>query len=633
MPGIAMLLPNIELLQIAGEICKDHSNVIICKRTLNENVEADAKEAVKMGASVIVARGTQAERIRYTVDIPVVDIVWTAQEIGLTILKAKEMIKDTYPVIGIIGLKSMFCDTVHFETLFHAKIKTFYYTSIEEKESMFKEVDTWGADMLIGAQDILRQFGYLNIPVLPVESTEESVRIAISQAETLFSNNEIKRRNESKVNSLLDSMFNGLIQIDSTGTIVMMNRITEGILNKGQEEVLGKNVKDIIKDINTDLIHQVLNSPRESFSSFLNVNGRAMVMILSPIMVDDQITGAYLSLKKISRNDEIDYAIQEAERRGGFVAYRNFGDICYTSEKMSRLIEQAKLYSQSNTPLMIEGQTGDDRESLCQGIHNYSLRKNGPYVMVSMVGLSQERQMELLFGSGDERRNSQRVIGALEKANGGTLVITGIGFAAASTQSALCRFIRENTGVQLGNGEIKLLDVRLIVTSTESLLQMRKNNTVTFTFYYIFSGLVLRLPPLSERREDVVNFVNLYLKRYTQRYSRYQVLTDEAMDYLKTYNWCGSALQIERFIERMVLTIEKRTIKKHIVEGLLQEMYPDEVFEEGNLAVKEESMDAYEILLRNTLLKNSGNRNATAKDLGISPTTLWRKMKKYGITD
>ena len=162
---------------------------------------------------------------------------------------------------------------------------------------------------------------------------------------------------------------------------------------------------------------------------------------------------------------------------------------------------------------------------------------------------------------------------------------------------------------------------------------MRKNDTVTFTFYYIFSGLDLRLPPLSERREDVVNFVNLYLKRYTHRYSRFQVLTDEAMEYLKTYNWCGSALQIERFIERMVLTIEKRTIKKHIVEDLLQEMYPDEVFEEGNLAVKEESMDAYEILLRNTLLKNSGNRNATAKELGISPTTLWRKMKKYGITD
>lgn len=92
-------------------------------------------------------------------------------------------------------------------------------------------------------------------------------------------------------------------------------------------------------------------------------------------------------------------------------------------------------------------------------------------------------------------------------------------------------------------------------------------------------------------------------------------------------------MQIERFIERMVLTIEKRTIKKHMVEALLQEMYPDEVLDEDNLYQPVETQDAYETLLRNTLLEYSGNRGETAKALGISPTTLWRRMKKYGISD
>lgn len=293
----------------------------------------------------------------------------------------------------------------------------------------------------------------------------------------------------------------------------MVNRVMEGILNKGREEILEKNVKEVVKDIDMNLVHQVLSSPQESFSSFLNVNGKATVVILSPIVMEDKITGAYLSLKKIKKSDEINEAGQEAECRNGFTAARTFDDICYTSEKMTRMIQRAKLYAQSDMPLIIEGQTGDDRERLCQGIHNYSLRKNGPYVMVSMVGLSEERQMEKLFGSGYERRGGQRVVGALEKANGGTLVIAGIGFASVGTQSALCRFVRENPGVMLGSGEVKILDVRLIVTSTESLLQMRKNNMVTFTFYYLFSGLVLRIPPLQERREDIVNFVNIYLKR------------------------------------------------------------------------------------------------------------------------
>jgi DNA-binding NtrC family response regulator len=250
-----------------------------------------------------------------------------------------------------------------------------------------------------------------------------------------------------------------------------------------------------------------------------------------------------------------------------------------------------------------------------------------------MVGMPEEKQMELLFGSGGERRNSLRVIGALEKANGGTIVITGIGFASVGTQSALCRFIRESSGVPLGNGDVKFLNVRIIITSSESLLQMRRKNIVTFTFYYIFSGLVLRIPPLQERRKDIANFVNIYLKKYTQQYDRHQIMTPEAMEYLMDYEWLGSGLQIERFVERMVLTIEKRTIKRYMVETLLQEMYPDEIIEHDNSERQVKASDPYEKLLKETLLKHSGNRNDTAAELGISLTTLWRKMKKYGLID
>lgn len=633
MSGIVVFLPAFELVQIADKICRDYFKVIQCKRLLNENIETEAEAAVKSGASVIVARGSQAAKIRYLVNIPVVDIVWTAQEMGLSILKARDLVGRPDLFVGIVGLRSMFCDTSHFETLYGAKIKTFYYDSLQEKELVLKEAEHWGVHVLMGPQELLNQLEYIKLPMVPIVSTEESIRLAVNQAEALCYAHELKCRNEAQVTSLLNSMFNGLLEIDTDGRVVMMNRVMEGILNKGQEEILGKNIKEAVKDINMNLVHQVLQSPNESFSSFLNVNGRATVLILSPIVIEEKITGAYLSLKKVKKSDETREERQETKQGGGYVASRTFDDICYASEKMTRLIEQARLYAQSDTPLMVEGQTGDDREILCQGIHNYSLRKTGPYVIASMVGLSEERQMEMLFGSGEEKRNSQRVVGALEKADGGTLVITGIGFASANTQSALCRFVRENSGVRLGNGEVKLLDVRLIVTSTESLLQMRKNNRVTFTFYYIFSGLVLRVPPLQERREDIVNFVNLYLKRYTQQYSRYQVLTEEAMEFLKHYNWCGSGLQIERFIERMVLTIEKRTIKKHMVEDLLQEMYPDEILDEDGLYQTAVEKDAYETLLRSTLLKYSGNRNETARELGISLTTLWRKMKKYGLSD
>ncbi len=633
MKGIVFLVPTFELLEIADKIRLSHPNVIQCKRLTNDRVEEEAEEAVGAGASVIVARGTQADRIRHVVNIPVVDIVWTAQELGLTILEARKLVKKPVKTIGIVGLKSMFCDTSHFDKLYGVEVKTFYYWSMDEKEDMIRKLEESEVDVLLGTQDILLQLHYLDFPMVPVISTEESLHLAANQAESLYYASEVEQKNKAQVNSLLDSVFNGLIQIDSYGSVVMMNRVMEGIINKGQEEVLGSHIRNVVKELNIDLVSQVLQSPRESFSTFLNINGKAMVMILSPIVVDDKITGAYLSLKKINKNDEMSYMQAEEGRRGDLVAYRTFESIPYTSEKMGKLIEQAKLYAQSNTPLMIEAQSGDDRESICQGIHNYSPRKSGPYVTVSMVGMPEEKQMELLFGSGGERRNSLRVIGALEKANGGTIVITGIGFASVGTQSALCRFIRESSGVPLGNGDVKFLNVRIIITSSESLLQMRRKNIVTFTFYYIFSGLVLRIPPLQERRKDIANFVNIYLKKYTQQYDRHQIMTPEAMEYLMDYEWLGSGLQIERFVERMVLTIEKRTIKRYMVETLLQEMYPDEIIEHDNSERQVKASDPYEKLLKETLLKHSGNRNDTAAELGISLTTLWRKMKKYGLID
>lgn len=182
MSGIAVLLPAFELVQIADRVCRNSSKVVICKILLNENIEAEAEAAVKNGAGVIVARGSQAAAIRYLVNVPVVDIVWTAQELGLTILKAKELAGKPDLSIGIAGLKSMFCDTAYFEVLYGVKIKTFYYHSLPEKELILREVEAAKVDALIGVQDLINQLQHLKIPMLPVISTEESIRIALRQA-------------------------------------------------------------------------------------------------------------------------------------------------------------------------------------------------------------------------------------------------------------------------------------------------------------------------------------------------------------------------------------------------------------------------------------------------------------------
>lgn len=635
MAGIAVLLPNEQLMAFAPEIMKENKNIVICKRISKDTAVEEAKKSIEAGASVIVARGHQAALIESAVNVPVSEIVWTAQEVGLTILEARRQIEKPRPTIGIIGLMSMFCDVSYFEKLYDVGIKSYFYQTVEQTAEAIEWVKKEHVDVIIGERRILQtvKMSFPDLHTVVMVVTGESLKIAIRYADTLLYATEMERHNKAQMNSLLDSAFNGLLQIDQNGTVIMMNRVMETILQMNQSSVLGRDVRSVIREINAGLIEQVLHNPLESFSTFLNVNGNAMVLITSPIAVGEVISGAYLSFKMTRKNEEDNTVMKNMEQNKSHIALKTFDDIQYKSEKMHQVIERAKLFAQSNTPVMVGGQSGIDRESICQGIHNYSPRKKGPYVSVSMVGLSEEKQLDILFGSmNQDRRSGERIVGALEQADGGTLVINGIGFISKRTQSALCRFIRETSAVLKSNGEMKLLDVRIFITSTEELNYMRKQGKMTDTFYYIFSGLVLRIPPLQERGEDIENFVKIYLERYTQRYSRYQALTTEAMEYLKSYNWQGSGLQIERFVERMVLTVEKRTIKKPMVESLLGEMYP--LTEEPDRQEEAQpKQDPYEKLLRTTLVECQGNRSETAKKLGISTTTLWRKMKKYGITE
>ena len=176
-----------------------------------------------------------------------------------------------------------------------------------------------------------------------------------------------------------------------------------------------------------------------------------------------------------------------------------------------------------------------------------------------------------------------------------------------------------------------------MVTLKEPLSQLAKENRIQKDLYYLLSGLKLRIPPLRERPEDLKEKLESTMRECCERYGRFCVLTEGARKILLNYEWRGNLFQIDSFFDRLILTTERRSIDEIAVKHLLRELYGKENTEDRERNIQEKSQDDYLCeeakRIMDTLKKYGGSREKTAKELGISKATLWRRMKKYEIKE
>lgn len=191
---------------------------------------------------------------------------------------------------------------------------------------------------------------------------------------------------------------------------------------------------------------------------------------------------------------------------------------------------------------------------------------------------------------------------------------------------------------------LRKVDVRVMVTTGCPLSELMAERKLSPDLYYLLSGLELFVPPLRERREDLLEKIENTIHDCCEHYSRYHVLTKGAMEVMLDYPWKGNLFQIESFCERLILMAGKRSIDEVAVRRLLEELYPERILGNGQktensdtarpFAMNENGCDTLPdeaVTIRELLHKFSGSREKTAQAMGISKATLWRHMKKYGI--
>ena len=639
MGKVAVLVPREEMLYHAHNILqekrksKQHYEIGDMKVVRTKNAVMEARQSIAGGASMIIARGLQASLIKQYTDIPVIEIVATAQEMALLVVKAKQILKKENPVIAVVGFQNMFCDMSYFDSIYAIELRTFYAENNEDLRMTTMRAVEENVDLIIGGEVAVETAAQAGIPSLFLSNTEDSIRNAFSMADSVSYAMEVEKKNAAQMETLLDYSFGGVVNVDGNGKIIAVNALMEGILGQPRKKLTGSFLTEIFPDLDHVRTERMLSQGGDGFSTFLMVNGTSVFAMLAPVLIEGEVDGLILTChkmkKKVSTNQQ---EVQKKRTANGLIALGRFEDILQESPAMQDCVHQAKLFSLSDFPVLIEGEAGTQKRLIAQSIHNASFRSRNAFADISCRGLSEEEQFLLLF---DEK-------GAVLQADGGTVFMDDGEYLHPANQYRLLQLIRYKIccGKELQRN--KHADVRVLFALSEPGRLEGAVETGAFRkdLYYLLQGLCLNIPPLRECREDVKQLLENTVRDCCERFDRYHAFTPGAMEALLNYPWPGNRYQVENFCERLVLTASKRLLDEKMVLGVLTELFEKaerkqdlQTANTKEAAQTESWKDEQEELLAKTLKKYGGNRKKTAQELGISKSTLWRWMKKYSLFD
>ncbi len=637
MKGIAVFAPDEQSFEQANKIIETGNySVVKCKLIETNHAAEEAEAAIAENISVIIARGKQAYIIKRHTEAVVVEITLTAQELGLLVMKAKKLTDKERPRIGLFGWGNTLSDTSYFNELYNIDLKRYVLYREEDRINGILALKGDELDVVIAGDGMLRTAKSYGIPGIELEGTGESVRTALNSAETTLRLMEKEQQNANQLAYAMDVMNQGVMNLDKNGEVTFVNASLEKMIGIDRSSIIGQHYSKFLKGMDAERMYGLCRGNEEGFSFFYKYHGKEYLIMADPLSTSAGNDGAALVFNKANAAEQQEAHDKRLLSKEGKWVCRTFDDINKNMKNLQEIVVQAKLFAKSSSPILIEGVSGTEMEMICEGIHSYSNRKNGPYFMINITGMDDEQQSRVLFG---DCSGGHKEVGVIEKANGGTLVIGSINKLTLQNQYKLVQYIRNKVLPDMGKQESYVVDTRIIVYSLRSLSALRKTFAFRSDLYFMLKSLKLRIPSLKERPSDVACLLEEYTQEYMKLYERYHVVMAGAKKVLLEYPWDGNSMQLKAFCERMILTANKRNITEEYVRNLLAELYGgDEDKEDKNSGITEQEQgaekseeDPYVKLLDQTLRKYNGNRSLTAKELRMSTTTLWRKMKKYGL--
>ena len=622
--SIGFLIPN-------GLICK---TIRKCLRELNMDypvvdVSFDvaakvAKIMVGKGMKVIVSMGVSLQVLRDTLQIPVLDLAFSEHEI-VTAVKAALNGSEKVVHLGSREMyhfiqKSLDSLNLPLDTIVHRD----FTDILSDYDGQVVRVLEEGFDCVIGGSRTVQIAQEWGIKGVAFNIDEVMVENILFNATFL---RDFQAQQEEKTQFMETTMrcsTEGLAMVDTDNRVTTINAVGAEIFSEQPEALIGRDIDELLKE------KQLIDIFREHPQlSKIATKENIIVLHREPVSVDGKIVGEVVNIRRVTDVESLERRIQKSLSYRGYQAKYTFRDIIGKSAAIENVKRMALRYSKYDSTVLITGETGTGKELFAQSIHNESDRNSGPFVAVNCAAFPESLIESELFGY-DKGSFTGAVkegkIGLFERAHGGTIFLDEISELPFNLQSKLLRVIQEREIIRVGGSKVVPIDVRIISSSNKNLLELVRDKQFREDLYYRLSTLELNIPPLRIRKEDIHLLVAYFMQENNKRLNTHYVGVEPgALTLLEGYAWKGNVRELRNIMERIMVLGNGYMIVESDIRLAMNILSEPDV---PPLDMSKASLRDYErTLIERTLERCNGNRGEAAKILGISPTTIWRKMK------
>lgn len=444
---------------------------------------------------------------------------------------------------------------------------------------------------------------------------------------------------EEHIGTILNSAQEGIQVVNNSGKVIYVNdsfcRITKLI----REERLGQNIFDVSPK---GALAEVLRTKEPVFGKVNIIKGKQIEVLsnASPVMVEGEMRGAVVVFRDISDIRRMAQKLEESkevinylkEEINNLVAPKySFADLIGNNERFLKCIKIARQAADNLSTVLITGESGTGKELFAHAIHKEGSRADGPFIKVNCAAIPETLLESELFGyeKGAFTGATKAKMGKFELANGGTIFLDEIGDMNIVLQAKLLRVLQEKEVERLGSNRPQKIDVRIVAATNQNLLKHVEQGLFRRDLYYRLNVINVDIPPLRDRKDDVLLLAQHIIQKLNKRHGKECVLSQKGLTLLARYDWPGNVRELENLLERAVILSEGKVISIELVQSYFSASSLHETEEILSLAEMEKrlikkALDVYG--------RDLAGKKEVAKKLKISLATLYNKLSKYKMT-
>lgn len=632
-PKICLISPTEDLARRAKKL--------VARRGMDVRVEvAELEAAVSLARRLLAEddylfisrRGTR-DLLRKSLKIQVVNIPGEASDY----IPAIQQLRGEQGLIAFFSFEEDISNELRTICyLLHLKMKHYCFSDSLSCQAAVQQAVADGAAWGLGGVVSERFAKHCDLAYLRVESSDASILHALNTAQQLYITQQENARQQEQLQiqleryqNILDYTHDAIIAIDEKGRISTTNQIAEQMLQPAQPPFVGRPVEEVLP--NTHMTN-VLHTGEAEIGQMMNIHGTLVSTNRVPIRVGGQVKGVVATFQDIKTLQTAERNIRIKLHEKGLVAKYRFSDILGRSPAIRDAKRLSENFADAQFTVMLYGETGTGKEMFAQSIHNASPRRDGPFVAINCTALNRNLLESELFGYADSSFTGARrggKAGLFETAHGGTVFLDEIGELPLEFQAPLLRVLQEKEVRRVGDDTVIPVDIRIIGATNRNLLQLVEEGKFRRDLYYRLNVLSVLVPPLRERGDDYLEIARcIYERVLPQHTEEEETVFLRVLDRCRSYAWPGNVRELTNLVERVSLLLHRGSREEEVVQLLnvqWQETPPAAPLVPGSAPALLDREAVQEALRR-----NGGNLSRTAKTLGVSRSTLYRRLHSGG---